>query len=311
VHDLGAHCASDPVWARNGTSMVLITLVVSLLQRLRRGEGMLVLVAVALGAARGARGLELSALAVFSSVLLATLYAWNDLADCEHDLRDPGKDHAYAHFLATHRGALVARLVATQALLVLAATVALGPASAAAATVAISVNAAYSWRLKGVAGLDLACGPLWGGAIAAVAAPVPWRIVALVGLMTTVCHLYQTRRDLRADAANGIATTVTARPTLAGAVLIACCVAMALLLPAGDPWWRLVVAAVPALLWWSPLPNQVAWLLGKGSFGLAFVCGVLGELHGAATITATDESVRARQAAPDGSPVAVHHGPDR
>lgn len=239
--------------------------------RLRRGEGLLLLVAVALAVAGGAAAADVIAQALLLALLLAALYAWNDLADCEHDLRDPGKDHGFARFLAGRRGLLSGWLAALAAALVAASGLLLGPAAATSAAAVLALNAAYSLLCKGVPGLDVLCVAAWGGCYAAVPGVAGVPLLALIASMTGICHVFQTRRDAATDAANGVRTVVVHSPRLAAAALLALCLAIGVLLAVlhAAPLW--VTAAAPALLWWSRLRNDCAWFLARSWFGVVLL----------------------------------------
>src|SRR4029079_6471557 len=107
---------------------------------------------------------------------------------------------------------------------------------------------------------------LWGAAYAAiVTASMP--LLVLVGLMTSVCHLYQTLDDRASDSANAITTTAVRSLTLSRNVLIALCVLLVLALrgPLGDAW--AATAFVP-LVFFAATSARAGWLLTKVYFAI-------------------------------------------
>jgi 4-hydroxybenzoate polyprenyltransferase len=254
-----------------------------LLARIRRGEGQIVLAAVGLAAAERGASLALLASAVISLAFLASLYGLNDLCDAERDLADPGKDRELALALLASRTRGLWCVGGAQAASTAAAWVAAGPSAGGAVAACAAINALYSLRWKGVPGLDLACAPLWGGSFAATCGGQDPLILGAVGAMTTVCHVFQTRRDRIPDRRNGIRTTSVARPELALAALVLGTAVLAAALALRTSLLVAATAGLPLALALASggRANQRAWLLSKLWFGIAFLI-LLGELHGVA-----------------------------
>lgn len=275
----GTAAVADRNGAPSSHGRWVLALTTPLRSRIRRGEGQIVLVALALAVVQGVRPFELAALGALLTVLLASLYAFNDVCDSDRDSRDPDKDRENAAFLSRHGRVAMAILVAVQLGLLGVAAVALPEGAALAVAVVVSVNAAYCLRLKGIPGLDVACAPLWGGAFAGIgaaaggAAPIP--VLALCGVMTTVCHLFQARRDVGIDTLNGVRTISVTTPRGVELLMAGCCVALAALLAALVHPVVGATAAVPFLLSRSPVSNERAWLGAKLWFGVVFLA-VLG-----------------------------------
>ena len=78
----------------------------------------------------------------------------------------------------------------------LLALVLLGPRSAVAVAAVSAVNLGYSGLFKGVTGIDVPYVAVWGALYAMVpGADIPFAAVALVGVMTSICHIFQITRD--------------------------------------------------------------------------------------------------------------------
>jgi hypothetical protein len=250
-----------------------------LLNRLERGEGLLLAVnlSIALSARPGAAALL--AQVFVSTAVLALLYALNDVYDCRSDLNDPAKDQALAGFCASNRRALLGILQAEKVGVVLLALALVGTRSAIAVAALFLVNLAYSAILKGKAGLDVLWVGLWGALYAMVpGGALPLQVVLLVGVMTSICHVFQILRDRDADEANDIQTSAVASRWLPYAQLGVCCAAMAAVL-----WSSLgpaagVSALAPLLLRLTLASNQSAWLLSKAYFAVVWLL-VLAAVH--------------------------------
>jgi hypothetical protein len=249
-----------------------------LVNRFRRGEGLLLAVtwSIALAARPSAR--TFLAQALVSTVVLTLLYLLNDVYDCRQDLNDPGKDQTLVRFYFEHRSSLLGLVALEHVGSVLLALALLGPNSAIAVAVVLAVNLAYSTSLKGRAVADVPCVALWGAAYAAVPGQVPLSLLALVGIMTSICHIFQITRDRNVDEINRIRTSAVAASWLPYAQLAAGCAAMGLVL--GDLLGPVAAlsAGAPLLLRLVLRSNQAAWMLSKAYYGAIWLIalGVVG-----------------------------------
>ncbi len=251
-----------------------------LLNRLERGEGLLLAVNLSIVLFARPDAATVLAQVLISTVVLALLYGLNDVYDCERDRNDPAKDQALARLCAAHRRRLLGILQMEKVAVVLAAFALLGARSALAVAALFLVNLAYSAILKGKAGLDVLWVGLWGALYAMVpGVALPLEVVLLVGVMTSICHVFQILRDRNADDANRIQTSAVASRWLPYAQLGACCAAMAAVL------WS-TLGPLAALSAFAPLvlrllleSNQIAWLASKAYYGIVWLL-VLRSLHG-------------------------------
>lgn len=262
------HPAAALVWAGAAST----------LHRIRRGEGALLAVNLSLIAVQAAAMPQVLAELAVSLLVLGLMYALNDLWDAPTDVNNPKKDPALigVYLAQRRRGALaiVALKLATLAL----AAVTLGPRAALAVAAVMTVNVVYSTLLKGVPVIDVAWCGLWGALYAAIVS-TDARLVIFVGLMTAVCHLYQTLDDRVSDAANGITTTAVRSRTLSTAVLIVLSAAVVLALR--DPFglWALT-GLLPLALYFAARRPLTGWILTKVYFGAAWLA-LLGLAHAA------------------------------
>jgi 4-hydroxybenzoate polyprenyltransferase len=252
----------------------------STLHRVRRGEGALLAVNLSLVGCLGASPGRALAQAAISMIVIALMYAFNDLYDAPTDWNNPKKDRGVIAAYIEHRQVGVVALVVLKLLTVAIAFLALGPGSAAVVTGVMLVNVVYSMVLKGVPVADVAWVWLWGALYAGIAG-APASLIAVVGLMTSVCHLFQTLDDRRADAEVGIRTTAVRSPVLARNVL---CVLSLLLFVALAPALGVasaLTAFVPLGLFFLASRPGVAWLLTKAYFAVVWLA-LLGMVPGAA-----------------------------
>jgi len=251
-----------------------------LINRFQRGEGLLL--AVNVSNVLFARPDVATLLAQFfvSTVVLALLYGLNDVYDCRRDLNDPGKDQTLARFCVAHRARLLGILQLEKVTIVLLAFALLGAASAGTVAALFLVNIAYSAVLKGKAGLDVLWVGLWGALYAMVpGASVPVELLLLVGVMTSICHIFQILRDRDADDTNHIQTSAVASRWLPFAQLGVACAAMATVLWASLGPLAAASAFLPLALRLTLASNQAAWLTSKAYYAVVWLL-VLAAVHG-------------------------------
>ena len=250
-----------------------------LAHRLRRGEGLLLPINLSLAFLAEPEPRRLVAQALISTAVLALLYLLNDAYDCHDDANDPAKDRAFVGFCITHRALLFRALLFSKAAVLLLSSVVLGPRSAAAVAAVFAVNLGYSFAFKRIAGLDVPFVALWGALYALVpGADVPLALIALVGVMTAVCHVFQITRDRKVDISNRVRTSAAVSSWLPELQLACLCAAMGFLLyhVAGP---AAAASALAPLLFRRAAPsNALAWLLSKGYFGAIWIVA-LSRLH--------------------------------
>ncbi len=242
----------------------------STLDRIRLGEGALLAVNASLILHQGQTSAAGLAQLVISVLALTLMYAFNDLYDAPVDTNNPKKDPTLIGIYLAH-GWLAGRaiLVASVATTVLALVV-LGTHAATAVGSVLLVNLIYSTRLKGVPVIDVAWCGLWGVLYAAIVGTQP-ALLLVVGLMTAVCHLYQTLDDRAADAASAITTTAVRSPTLSRNVLASLSVLLFLTLRPALGSVFAVTAFTPLLLYFVAASPRVGWLLTKVYFGVMWL----------------------------------------
>ncbi len=268
-----ARARANPLRAGRGRVAYGFTAVFgSLVDRLRRLEGALLAVNVSWLAVGEPHPGEATALVLASLLVLTALYGFNDSWDAAGDTNNPRKNRwlAEAHLAYRKQVALVLLWLSSGSLLF--AWVGGGLPSAFAVAAVLAVNALYSFSLKGVPLLDVVWCGLWGATYAAIVRP-PWPLLAVVGLMTAVCHVYQTASDREVDARNGVRTSAAAAPQAVPLVLAACCTLLALMSKSffGAHWAVAASAFLPLLPHFVCSNPQTGWLLTKAYFAVLWV----------------------------------------
>jgi 4-hydroxybenzoate polyprenyltransferase len=251
----------------------------STLHRVRRGEGALLAVNLSLILYQDVTSVRGLAAALVSLLTIALMYAFNDLYDAPLDVNNPKKDQACVAAYLDHRGLGGAAIFVLHLVTIALAFACLDARASLAVTAAMLVNLLYSIAMKGMPVADVIVCGLWGAAYAAIVDPSP-SLVILVGLMTAVCHLYQTLDDRAADAANAIITTAVRSPVLSRNVLVGLSALLfAALCPTFGVAWALT-AFTPLAIFLACDSPRAGWLLTKVYFGAMWL-SVL-EIAGAA-----------------------------
>lgn len=247
-------------------------LILPLVRRIQIGEGALLAINGSLLFARPVP--HPWARFVFSAAVLAAMYALNDCWDARRDMINPRKDQELASLLHRHRSRFAVALVVLHLLLVLVGS-RLGVGLVTLAV--LSVNALYSFALKGVPIVDVVMVGVWGAAYAALVEP--GGVLLAVGAMTAASHVFQAMGDREADLRSGVVTSAASR-RLGMAMLAGSCFFLVIgLRPiVGLPISLLGLAPLVAVL--AVRRSYLAWLASKLTFGLAWLV-VLWKLHGA------------------------------
>jgi 4-hydroxybenzoate polyprenyltransferase len=267
--------AAPTVDLRAGVSMLAWAHLAPLVNRFRRGEGLLLAVSLSISLAARPDALTFLAQALVSTMVIALLYLLNDAYDCREDLNDPGKDQALVRFYVQRRGSFLGILAVEHLGAVLLALALVGPRSALAVATVLLVNLAYSTVLKRRAVVDVLWVAVWGAACAAVpGVKVPVSLLALVGIMTSICHVFQITRDRPIDDVNRVRTSAVAASWLPAVQLTLACAAMAFVL--GDLLGPVaaVSAVIPLLLRLGLRSNQAAWMLSKVYYGTVWLLAI-------------------------------------
>jgi 4-hydroxybenzoate polyprenyltransferase len=242
----------------------------STLHRLRLGEGALLAINLSLIVVHGASLPRMLAPALVSVLVLGLMYAFNDFYDAPSDAHNPKKDRVLIATYLAHRRESGGVIIALTLLAPALAWALVGLPAAGAVAGVLLVNVVYSTRLKGVPVIDVGWCGLWGALYAAIVG-APLSVLLVVGLMTAVCHLYQTLDDRVADAASGITTTAVRSVVLSRGVLVTLAVLLGLALRAPlGPVWSLSALTPLALMVVAGTP-RTGWLLTKAYFGVLWL----------------------------------------
>ena len=180
-----------------------------LVERVKKGEGGLILFNVLLSVFFY-RNLSMVVLQSLLAILsMSMLYGFNDYVDRNADLVNPKKNPTLTKRIGQHHLyfillnllisfgciALAIRLVDYKKGLLVAAL--------------LVVNMVYSLRVKSLPIADLIIVGIWGSLFVSIVADVPYPLIGVVGLMTSIAHLFQAITDREVDAQNQVDTSAT------------------------------------------------------------------------------------------------------
>ncbi|HYC53967.1 MAG TPA: UbiA family prenyltransferase [Candidatus Binatia bacterium] len=247
--------------------------------RLRRGEGALIAINLSIIALAGSGAGTQLAQSVVSILTLALMYAYNDLHDAPEDSINPKKDQRLIATYLAHRVTFNASMFGLKLATVALAFATLGVRPALAAATVMTVNFLYSTLFKGVPVMDVVWCGIWGALYTYIVTTSPV-LLLFVGLMTGVCHLYQTLDDRISDERNGIVTTAVRSSVLSKTVLFSMCLLMSLVAYGQFGAIGAITAYAPFVLLFLVQRPGTGWLLTKAYYGALWL-SLLGSFRAA------------------------------
>lgn len=209
-------------------------------------------------------------LCMLLGLLLWSLYLFNDLIDRAADRHNPRKqlavvaayeEKAWLYWGMWVGGSFMCLMLAYW----------LEPNSALWVGIVMLINVLYSLKVKSIPWIDVATVGAWGAVYTAVAMPAV-SLCLVVGCMTMIAHVYQTRADRVVDNAQGIMTTAVRAPMVGRALVSCLALAMALIIGLTDgPVLAVVLAIAVAVPIWIFESNQWAWHGSRLLFGMCWL----------------------------------------
>jgi len=182
-------------------------------QRIRLGEGGLVGMAT-WAAAWGSRSpVTTTYVFVLTTLLLVSLYLYNDVSDRQIDAHNPKKIAQHREPLLQHPRLFLFLAIALHVAVCLIAWQLLGPMAGACAASLLLLGPIYSAMAKQVPGIDVVVVGVMGGAVVGLATS-SLSLLLMSAAMTGVSHAFQTQVDAKADLASGIRSSGTAPAAL-------------------------------------------------------------------------------------------------
>jgi 4-hydroxybenzoate polyprenyltransferase len=214
---------------------------------------------------------------LLSTLVLAQLYAFNDVHDAANDVKDPDKPAGIAALILKKHSLFMAGVIAWAAALAAAAYFFM-PDSFYGTLVMFALNTLYSTVFKGLPVMDVIIVGAWGTCFPMLLGlTMPFDLLVIVGGMTGVSHIWQTMRDQTSDTASGITTVaVFSRfsPLVVAAILCLFLAGVTANRATGYVQPAVAVLSVLPLVFyafWSKKIRQV-WVLSKIVFAFIWFC---------------------------------------
>lgn len=251
------------------TFRLLQTLTGSLGYRILRGEGGLLVIHLSLIISTPNPPTQKAFQTLVALLLLALLYAYNDLYDCERDVYNPKKKPLFVQLLRNHQRELHRTLHGSSAVLIVIAYWKLGWASVLAMTMVLLLNFLYSRSLKKMKGMDVIAVGLWGACyVISSGSPLGPEGFMALALMTGISHFFQTLEDQTPDQFCGIQTTAMFNRTGRITLLLLGCGSLATLFLLRSQWTAAAMAMIPLGAQCLLPSHRVAWWISKASFAM-------------------------------------------
>lgn len=175
--------------------------------RLRLGEGGLVLFnLVHLWFAEPSVS-SIITLGLVSFLVMCALYGYNDLIDVEIDKINPKKNKRFIALIEQNKTTLAILLLAIFIICNAVLFWFKGWYGLVSIALLFITNTIYSNKVKSIPVLDILTVCVWGGLYASIAGKSHYVLYTSVGLMTGIAHVFQIITDEKTDAVSGIQTS--------------------------------------------------------------------------------------------------------
>ncbi|MBS1619269.1 MAG: UbiA family prenyltransferase [Bacteroidetes bacterium] len=193
------------------TSFTIFSLLVRpFSDRLRLGEGGLIIFNLAHSIASRAPVAAILIETLVSFLVLCVLYGYNDYVDAEKDLLNPKKDKDFIEMILSHRVLFKWLIILVNIATIAAAWVWLRWQTALCIVLLYVINLLYSLRVKSIPLADIVIVSLWGGLYVCISGVFHWQVALAAGLMVGIAHFFQIVTDHDTDSQNSVQTSAVA-----------------------------------------------------------------------------------------------------
>lgn len=196
--------------------------------RLRLGEGGLVIFNFVHSVASHAPLAAIFIETLISFLVLCVLYGYNDYIDAEKDLLNPKKNKAFIESILSHRILFKWLIITVNIATIAAAWVLLHWQTAVCIALLYIINLLYSLKVKSIPLADIVIVSLWGGLYICIAGTFHWQIALAAGLMVGIAHFFQIVTDHDTDSQNSVQTSAVALRGWEASLLFVLCTILSL-----------------------------------------------------------------------------------
>ncbi len=211
---------------------------------------------------------------VSTTLLLAAVYLYNDVADRTVDSYNPAKIPEHRAPLLRHPGMFFALSLVMHLVVCVVALRVLGTGAAACAGIVLVLNPLYSRIAKRLPGIDVTIVGVMGAAVVGFGTS-SGSLLLIAGAMTAISHAFQTRGDSTADRAAGIRSSATAPAPAREAIWLLACALFAWAVQARlGPAWAVSVL-IPYLLLSRAHDANRAWGVARVYFAVVWIAATV------------------------------------
>ncbi len=243
---------------------LLQLLLYPLLLRIRLGEGGIVLFNVTHTWFATKSGLQTFIVAILSTVVLCTLYGFNDYIDRKRDMLNPKKNKSFVALVNQHHNIFLLLNVVLSTTLLIAFYNIYSANHAKYVLLLITVNAVYSLSIKKIPFADIVIVAFWGSAITLCVPVANIELSVIAGIMTGIAHVYQMLSDKDTDQQTSVSTAIVRYPNTASTQIFLLCfiLATSLYYTLGN---KLIAASavLPLFFYFMLKQHEVAWHLSR------------------------------------------------
>lgn len=253
------------------TSVLLQLIFKPYTNRLKLGEGGLVVFNVVHAFASPITLAVALIQSAISLIVMCLLYGYNDYTDADADKLNPKKDLEFIEIILHHKKTYLYLIVLLQFITIVTCFLVLGWGIALCLAVLYGINFLYSTYIKSMPILDILIVCLWGGVYACLAGELKTGIALAAGLMTGIAHLFQVITDEKTDKENNINTSAVVLAQYKNLLLLFMCVLLALLIFSFTHNWIAVAGFAPFLMFMFSKNVTFSWFGSRAVFLLLWM----------------------------------------
>lgn len=242
----------------------LLLLIKPLTNRVKLGEGGLLVLNVIQLIPQG-KPIPLFLLeCALSFMVLCVLYGYNDYTDAEQDRKNPKKESSFVELILANRALFFYLILLVQATTIILFLMFKGWSIALCLMLLYTTNFLYSHKVKRIPIADILIVSVWGGLYLSLAGNFQWALLTVGGLMTGIAHFFQVHTDKDSDQLSNVTTSAVAFPAWDKWQLFVLCgfLAAGIYLMAGY-WLLSLLSFLPFLFYIASRKIIVSWHLSR------------------------------------------------
>jgi 4-hydroxybenzoate polyprenyltransferase len=206
---------------------------------------------------------------VLSFFVMCALYGFNDYTDRQKDGHNEKKDRNFIYTILQNEKLFIWLNLLLTITTILAALFFFTSSKMMVLLALYTINFLYSKRFKSVPVIDIVAVGIWGGLYVMVSGEFQWILIIVVGIMTSIAHLFQILTDKVSDGKTNTKTTVIALPGSEFLFLSSLCLLLGFFLFESLGFWWALSASFPILIYTFTRRVTLSWHVSRAYF---FIC---------------------------------------